>query len=59
VVEELCYAIKGDPLQIRREGDDVNVISSGRVSGCPGVATEYNVLKNIGDIEVCTNFKML
>jgi hypothetical protein len=26
VVEELCYAINGDPLQIRREGDDVNVI---------------------------------
>ena len=26
VVEEPCYAIKGDPLQIRREGDDVNVI---------------------------------
>jgi hypothetical protein len=26
VVEELCYAIKEDPLQIRCEGDDVNVI---------------------------------
>jgi len=26
VVEEVCYAIKGDPLQIRRKGDDVNVI---------------------------------
>jgi hypothetical protein len=26
VVEELYYVIKGDPLEIRREGDDVNVI---------------------------------
>jgi hypothetical protein len=26
LVEELCYAIKGDPLQVRREGEDVNVI---------------------------------
>jgi hypothetical protein len=26
MVEELCYAIKGDSLQIRREGDDTNVI---------------------------------
>jgi hypothetical protein len=23
------------------------------------VATEYNLKENIGDIEVCTNFKML
>lgn len=26
VVEEVYYAIKGDSLQIRREGDDANVI---------------------------------
>jgi hypothetical protein len=35
-VEELCYAINGDPLQIRREGDDVNMIfwwEGFRVSG--------------------------
>jgi hypothetical protein len=27
VVEQLCYAVKRDSLQIRREGDDANVIS--------------------------------
>jgi hypothetical protein len=27
VVEEICYAVKRDSLQIRREGDDANVIS--------------------------------
>lgn len=27
VVKELCYTIKGDFPQIRREGDDANVIS--------------------------------
>jgi hypothetical protein len=26
VVEEDCYVIKGDSLQIRREGDDANLI---------------------------------
>ena len=26
MVEKLYYSIKGDSLQIRREGDDVNVI---------------------------------
>jgi hypothetical protein len=28
-------------------------------SECPGVAIEHNVLKIIGDIKVCTDFKML
>lgn len=41
MVEELCYEMEGDSLQIRREGDDANVISSRRSLGCPGVATEY------------------
>jgi hypothetical protein len=26
VVEEVCFAIKADPLQIRREGDNANII---------------------------------
>jgi hypothetical protein len=32
--------------------------SSKRGSGCPGVATEYNLYANIGDIKVCTDFEM-
>ena len=35
-MEEVCYAIKGDSLQIRREGDNATVISlweGFRVSG--------------------------
>ncbi len=58
-MEEPCYAIKGDSLQIRREGDDANVISNKWGLGCPGVATGYNLKENIGDIEVCIDFKML
>jgi hypothetical protein len=26
VVKEVCFAIKADPLQVRREGDNANVI---------------------------------
>jgi hypothetical protein len=26
IIEEVCYVVKGDSLQIRREGDDVNMI---------------------------------
>jgi hypothetical protein len=26
VVEEVCFAINADPLQIRREGDNANII---------------------------------
>jgi hypothetical protein len=33
--------------------------SSRMGSECPGVAIEHNVLKIIGDIKVCTDFKML
>jgi hypothetical protein len=43
-VEEVCYAIREDSLQIRREGDNANgdfLVERGL--GCPGVATEYNL----------------
>ena len=59
MVEEVYYAIKGHSLQIRREGDDANMISSKRGARCPKMATKHNLLKIIGDIEVYTDFKML
>jgi hypothetical protein len=37
VVEKLCYIVKGNSLQIRREGNNANVM---------------------GDVEVCTDFKV-
>jgi hypothetical protein len=58
VVEEDYYAIKGHSLQIRCKGDNANMISSRRGIRCPRMAMEYNLLKIIGDIEVCTDFKM-
>lgn len=45
--------------QIRREGDDENVIFSGGGSDCSGVATEHDLCKNIGDIDACTDFEMV
>jgi hypothetical protein len=59
VVKELCCAINGDFLQTRREGDDTNVFSGGRGSEFSGVATEHDLYKNIGDVDVCTEFEML
>jgi hypothetical protein len=43
MVKEVYYALKGDSLQIRREDDDANMISSRRGLGCLGVAMEYNL----------------
>ena len=57
--EEVYYAIKIDSLQIRHKGDDATVISSAKGSGCPGVAREHNLQESIGDIAVCTDFKIL
>jgi hypothetical protein len=42
VAKELDYALKGNSPQIRRDGDDANVNSSGRGSKCLGVATEHD-----------------
>jgi hypothetical protein len=50
VVKELCFAIRGDFLSIGHEGDNAN---------CLIVATEHDIYKNMGDIYVCTDFKML
>jgi hypothetical protein len=50
--------MNGDCLQIRRKCDSANVIFYWEGLGCT-VATEHNLLKNIGDVEVCTDFKML
>jgi hypothetical protein len=33
--------------------------SGGRGSECSGVATEHGLYKNIGDVDVCTEFEML
>jgi hypothetical protein len=42
-VEEVCFAIKADPLQVRREGDNANVISLGTGLGCSRVVVEYDL----------------
>jgi hypothetical protein len=51
MVEELCFAIKADPLQIRREGDNANIIFEREGFGCLGVAIEHDLCKNIRDID--------
>jgi hypothetical protein len=59
VVEELCYAMKGDSLQIRPEGDNVNAIFWLKVSGCLGVAMEHDQCKNKRYINAWTDFEMV
>lgn len=57
--EEVCHGMKRYSLQINREGDDANVIFSGRQLGYPGVAIKYKLQKKIRDITVCIDFKIL
>ena len=54
MVKELCYAVKGDSLQIRCEGDDVNVILYWEGFRASGSGHGTQLIKNIGDIDMCT-----
>ena len=58
MVEEVCFAIKADPLQVRRESDNANIIILKECLGYSRVV-EYDLCKNIGDIYKCTEFEML
>jgi len=51
--------MKGGSPQIRRGGDDTNVIFSERGSECSGVAMERNLYKEVRDIDVYIEFEML
>ncbi len=59
MVEEVCYAIKGDSLQNQAQGDDANMIFSVGGIKVSGVAMEYILQKIIGDIAVCIDLMIL
>jgi hypothetical protein len=59
MVNELENATEGDSLQIRREGDDINMILGRRGSECLGVAIKRDVCKEIRDNDSCTDFEVL
>jgi hypothetical protein len=57
MVKEFGHAINGGFPQIGRRCN--YSFRSGRGSECLGVATEHDLYKNIGDVDVCTEFEML
>jgi hypothetical protein len=56
MLKEPSFAINGYTLQIRREGNNVKVIFSGRGLECLRVAMGHDLYKSLGDVDMCRKF---